>query len=88
MPSSYALGEQFERFVNKLIKSGRYNSKSEVIREALRLLQDRERERSVKLDELRRAFREGIESGPHISADEVFDRLDARYAKMAEERGA
>ena len=87
MPASYALGEQFERFVDKLIKSGRYNSKSEVIREGLRLLQDRERERAVKLEELRLAFRKGIESGPGIPAEEVFDRLEAKYAKMAKERG-
>ena len=87
MPASYALGDQFERFVDKLIKSGRYNSKSEVIREGLRLLQDRERERAVKLEELRRAFREGIESGPRIPAEKVFDRLEAKYTKMAKERG-
>ena len=87
MPASYALGEQFERFVDKLIRSGRYNSKSEVIREGLRLLQDRERERAIKLEELRRAFREGIESGPGIPAEEVFDELKTRFRKMAEDRG-
>jgi len=49
-------------------------------------MQDREEERAAKVDELRRAFREGIESGPHIPAEEVFDRLKAKYAKMATER--
>jgi antitoxin ParD1/3/4 len=86
MPSSYALGVQFERFVNRLIKSGRYNSKSEVIRDGLRLLQDRERGRSEQIKELRAAFRKGIESGPRVPMDEVFDRLEAKYTKMAEER--
>ncbi len=38
MPTSYALGAKFDRFVARLLKSGRYNSKSEVIREGLRLL--------------------------------------------------
>lgn len=87
MPSSYALGVQFERFVSRLIKTGRYNSKSEVIRDGLRLLQDRERGRSERIKELRAAFRQGIESGPRVPAEEVFDRLEAKYAKMAKARG-
>jgi antitoxin ParD1/3/4 len=87
VPSSYAIGDKLERFVERLIKKGRYNSKSEVIRDGLRLLQDREEQREAKLDELRRAFREGIESGPHTPAEEVFDRLEAKYEKMAKERG-
>jgi antitoxin ParD1/3/4 len=83
MPASYALGDQFERLVVKLVKTGRYNSKSEVIREGLRLLEDRERERAVKIEELRRAFAAGIESGQRIPADEVFDRLETKYAKRS-----
>jgi antitoxin ParD1/3/4 len=86
MPSSYALGDKFEKFVESLIKQGRYNSKSEVIRDGLRLLQDRERERAEKIKELREAFRQGIESGGHIPADEVFAELKARYKKMARDR--
>jgi len=43
-------------------QSGRYNSKSEVIREGLRLLEQREQSRAVQLDELRKAFA-GIERG-------------------------
>jgi antitoxin ParD1/3/4 len=86
MPASYALGNHFERFVAKLVKSGRFNSKSEVVREGLRLLLDREREREAKIAALRKAFRQGVESGPRIPADEVFDRLEAKYAAMAAER--
>jgi len=83
MPASYALGNQFERFVQKLVKSGRYNSKSEVVREGLRLLHDREQEREAKIAALRDAFRQGEESGAPVPADEVFDRLEAKYAQMA-----
>jgi antitoxin ParD1/3/4 len=86
MPASYALGSQFERLIGKLVKSGRYNSKSEVVREGLRLLLDREQEREAKIAALREAFRQGIESGPRIPADQVFDRLEAKYRKMAAER--
>ncbi len=87
MPASYALGGQFERFVEKLVKSGRYNSKSEVVREGLRLLLDRERERDATIAALRRAFQQGVASGPRIPADEVFDRLEAKYDSMVEEQG-
>jgi antitoxin ParD1/3/4 len=87
MPSSYALGARFDRLVGRLLKSGRYNSKSEVIREGLRLLEAREQTRAIQLQELRKAFREGIESGPGIPAEEVFDRLEAKYKKMAKDRG-
>ena len=41
----------------------------------------------ISLDELRRLFCEGIESGPHVPAEEVFDRLKAKYEKMARTRG-
>ncbi len=87
MPTSYALGAKFDRFVGRLLKSGRYNSKSEVIREGLRLLEAREKSRAVQIDELRKAFREGIESGPRIPAEKVFARLEAKYANMAKRRG-
>lgn len=86
MPASYALGNQLERFVDKLVKSGRYNSKSEVVREGLRLLANREQEREARIAGLRAAFRQGIESGPRVPADEVFDRLEAKYERMATEQ--
>jgi len=81
MPSSFALGRSLERLVERLVTSGRYNSKSEVIRDALRLLERRESERAAKLDEIRRAFRDGIESGPPLPANATFDRLERRYAR-------
>lgn len=39
---SAELGPTLERFVAKLVESGRYNSKSEVLREGIRLIQERE----------------------------------------------
>jgi putative addiction module CopG family antidote len=52
MPSSYTLGGHFERFVDSLVKSGRYASASEVMRDSLRLLEGREQLREVKLEAL------------------------------------
>ncbi len=83
MPASYALGSRFERLVAQLVKSGRYNSKSEVVREGLRLLLNREQERDAKIAALREAFRQGEESGSPIPAEKVFDRLESKYARMA-----
>ena len=86
MPSSFALGARFVRLVGRLVKSGRYNSKSEVIRAGLRLLEAQEQARAAQIEELRRAFREGIESGPRMPAEEVFDRLEAKYTKLIKRR--
>lgn len=80
MPSSYTLGEHYEKFVRELVSSGRYSSASEVLRDGLRLLEDREKERAAKLEWLRNAIQEGIDSGPGIPAEEVFDELLKRYS--------
>jgi antitoxin ParD1/3/4 len=58
-----------------------------VIREGLRLLEEREATRAMKLEELRKAFRQGIESGPRIPAGKVFAELKKKYSKMAKDRG-
>ena len=49
MPSSYTIGAHFESFVQAQLSGGRYNNASEVIRDALRLMEDRER-RLMALD--------------------------------------
>jgi putative addiction module CopG family antidote len=40
--AGHCLGQQLESFVVKLVKSGRYNSKSDVLRDDVRLVQDQE----------------------------------------------
>ncbi|KGD92010.1 MULTISPECIES: type II toxin-antitoxin system ParD family antitoxin [Rhizobium/Agrobacterium group] len=79
MPSSYSLGPHYEGFVRELVESGRYASASEVVRDSLRLLEEREEQRQARLQVLREDIRAGIESGAGIPADEVFDRLEAKY---------
>jgi len=81
MPSSYAIGDHFEQFIRQQIESGRYASASEVVREALRTLEGRERLREIELDEYRAKIREGIES-PAVPAEDVFSRLEAKYQAM------
>ncbi len=86
MPSSVDLGQQLDSFVTSLVKSGRYNSRSEVIREGVRLIQERE----AKLAALDATIARGIadaDAGRVKPAGEVFDRLQAKYGDMAEAGG-
>lgn len=57
--TSISLGDHFESFINNEINSGKYNSVSEVIRSALRLLEREER----KEKELIKALEVGENSG-------------------------
>jgi len=82
MPSSVDLGQQLEKFVTSLVSSGRYNSKSEVLREGLRLLQEREQRLAVLNQALDRGLA-AAKAGQTKPAEEVFDRLEAKYRKMA-----
>ena len=83
MPSSYVLGEHFERFVKDQIGSGRYGSASEVIRDALRLMEEQEQVRQLKLSNLRSELQKGLASGPNKSADTVFSAVRERIKKVA-----
>jgi len=78
MPSSYTLGKHFESFVQAQLASGRYGNASEVLRDALRLMEERER----RLAALDLAIERGvadIEAGRVHAAEDVFDELKARY---------
>jgi len=86
MPSSYAVGDHFEQFISQQVQTGRYASASELVREALRLLETRERLREIEIEEYREKIRAGMQSGSSIPADEVFNRLEAKYQAMIEER--
>jgi antitoxin ParD1/3/4 len=78
MPSSYTIGDHFESFVSNLTESGRYASASEVMRDGLRLLEQREQERSAKLDALRRDIAEGMASGESEPLDMAAIKQEAR----------
>jgi antitoxin ParD1/3/4 len=55
------LTEHFDRFVQRQISSGRYGNASEIVREALRVLEEQQQERQVKLKALRQAARQGFD---------------------------
>jgi antitoxin ParD1/3/4 len=71
--TSVTLGKHFEKFISQQIEKGRFSSASEVIRAALRLLEERE----VKLNALRQALEEGEKSGfVDYSLDALIKELD------------
>ena len=78
MPASYSLGPYFEDFVRRQVQSGRFASASEVVREGLRLIEEREAEREARLEALRGDIARGRDSGPGIPADRVFARVAER----------
>jgi antitoxin ParD1/3/4 len=82
MAISADLGQTLETYVDALVKKGRYGSKSEVIREGIRLVQERE-SRLAALDAAIELGLEDIRNGRTTPAEEVFDRLEAKYAAMA-----
>ncbi|XVJ71163.1 MAG: type II toxin-antitoxin system ParD family antitoxin [Rhizobacter sp.] len=77
------LTPQLEELVRAKVDSGMYSSASEVVREALRLMDEQDRLRQVKLDELRRDIRKGLASG----ASEPWD-VNAVKAKARARRAA
>jgi antitoxin ParD1/3/4 len=87
MSRHYALSPAEEAFAEELVGSGRYRSVDEVVREALRILKEHEPFPALDLDALRRLWRKGAESGVSVSAEDVFDRLEAKYEAMARDRG-
>ena len=85
MPSSYAVGVHFEQFIKDQVSGGRYASASEVVRDALRLLEREEQRRKISLEALRSEVQQGLNSGPGGAADEVFQRVESKYARQASE---
>ena len=57
------LNPHFEELVKGKVQSGLYNSVSEVMREALRLLEERDQLRDLRLEELRSEIQKGINNG-------------------------
>lgn len=76
------LTPQLEEMVREKVASGLYASASEVVREALRLMEEKDQLRMTKLDQLRKNIQEGLDSGPAVAwdADEVKRAGRARRA--------
>jgi antitoxin ParD1/3/4 len=82
MASSVNLGNQLEGFVDQLVKSGRYNSRSEVMREGVRLIHERETRLAALDASISRGLADADQGRVH-DLDAVAASLDAKYAAMA-----
>jgi antitoxin ParD1/3/4 len=83
MAISAQLGERLEQAVAELVSSGRYNSKSEVLREGVRLVQEREARFKAIHDEVEQGIA-SADAGRIENADTFLDRLENKYRRMAE----
>ncbi len=80
-----SLTPHLEKLVRDKVKSGLYNSSSEVVREALRLMEDRDRVRELRLEDLRKEIQIGIdqiERGEVTPGEEVFRQLRERNEEL------
>lgn len=74
-----SIGDRWERFVERAVKTGRYGSASEVVREGLRLVEERE----VKLKALRATLDASMAAGGEVSEDELDAAIAARSEELA-----
>jgi antitoxin ParD1/3/4 len=85
MPISADLGEKLEAVVNDLVANGRYNSKSEVLREGVRLVQEREAALARLIEDLTPGV-EDILAGRTVPIEDVAAELTAKYRAMGKKR--
>jgi antitoxin ParD1/3/4 len=76
-----SIGERWETFVDRIVREGRYGSASEVVREGLRLVEERE----AKLKALRRMLDASIAAGGDLSDADIDGVLAGRATQLARE---
>jgi antitoxin ParD1/3/4 len=78
-----SIGERWEGFVDRVVKDGRYGSASEVVREGLRLVEERE----AKLLALRATLDASIALGGTVTDEELDAALAEKAAELRSKRG-
>lgn len=82
-PLTISLSPQQLTRIQQAVDTGAYASNSEVLREALRLWEQREELRMLEIARLRQAYEEGIASGPSVDGEKAFERIRARISASA-----
>ncbi len=75
------LTPELEQMIQRKVQTGRYNSASEVMREALRLMDERDELKAMQKEELRKKIAAGLKSldeGKGVDGEAVFARLEAK----------
>ena len=78
------LGPTFDQFVADLLNTGLYQSQSEIVRDGLRLLMEREQLKQLRMDELRREISVGsaqADRGEFVDGREAFKRIRTKSAQ-------
>jgi antitoxin ParD1/3/4 len=78
-----SVGDRWEKFVEQAVKAGRYGSASEVVREGLRLVEERE----AKLRALRATLDASIAAGGPVTDDQLDAALARRSAELLRKGG-
>lgn len=79
-----SLTPELEDLIHEKVNTGRYHSASEVVREALRLLEERDEVRRLRLAEMRSKVAAGLASldaGESLPGEEVLDELEAGLSR-------
>jgi antitoxin ParD1/3/4 len=85
-----SLTKELEELVNRKVGTGRYLSASEVVREALRLLEERDRLQEIRVEEMRRAIRAGNEQlarGERVPGEAVFGEIREKSRQRRRKKG-
>lgn len=85
-----SLTKELEDLVTRKVETGRYLSASEVVREALRLLEERDRLQEIRVEEMRRAIRAGNEQlarGESIPGETVFGEIRDKSRQRRRKKG-
>lgn len=78
MNLNVSLTDELTEFVKSRISTGRYTSASDVVSEALRLMERHEQTETAKLQWLQQAYREGVASGDAGEVDFAALKAEAR----------
>lgn len=84
-----SLTPELDRFVAEKVASGRYTSASEVVREALRLLEEHDRSRAERLAEFNRELKRRLDSldrGNFVEPEVVWAELERRSRERKKQR--
>ena len=76
-----SLTPELEQFIDVKVESGRYNSASEVVREALRLLEERDQQRTAQLASFNKELTRRLASldrGEHVTPAAARSRIEAK----------
>ncbi len=83
---SITLPADMAQAIRAAVSTGSYSSNSEVIREAMRLWQDRRSEREQRLDVIRAKIQDAVDDPRRVTDEELGNHFDARLADAEKQR--